>query len=263
MAWSPWLKRLRSLLTFWRHFKNQPTRLYGPWQFAHLNELKPYNRLLELHMTAHPQPESRCMAILFVDISGYSRLMEQHPPDWLIVQLNEYFAAMTQVILFHNGRIDKYMGDEILAFFDMIDGQLSSSAYNAVKAALSMGDVLKRLNQKWKRQGRPPLAFRIGIHCGPVSVARMGSFIKMDQTLIGDTVNVASRLQELNKRFQSQILISSSTFDLIQHHLQARFHGTVDIEGREQPMDIYEPLSITTERLQWLSLNTPTHTDLE
>ncbi|MBY0450498.1 MAG: adenylate/guanylate cyclase domain-containing protein [Cyanobacteria bacterium] len=184
--------------------------------------------------------QMREVTVLFCDIRGYTSLVEKYPPSMVIQQLNEYFSAMTQVIYHHRGRLDKYIGDGFMAYFEPTDGSVASCARHGVLAALQMRHVLKQMNQRWKQQGYPTLDIGIGINTGLVFVGNIGSLMKMDYTIIGDNVNLAARLEQLNKTFKTQIIISEATHQLVKEVIQSKFLGNVSIRGKQQSVTVYE-----------------------
>ncbi len=184
--------------------------------------------------------QMREVTVLFCDIRGYTSLVEKYPPSMVIQQLNEYFSAMTQVIYHHRGRLDKYIGDGFMAYFEPTDGSVGSCARHGVLAALQMRHVLKQMNQRWKQQGYPTLDIGIGINTGLVFVGNIGSLMKMDYTIIGDNVNLAARLEQLNKTFKTQIIISEATHQLVKEVIQSKFLGNVSIRGKQQSVTVYE-----------------------
>lgn len=190
--------------------------------------------------------QMREVTVLFCDIRGYTSLVEKYPPSMVIQQLNEYFSAMTQVIYHHRGRLDKYIGDGFMAYFEPTDGSVGSCARHGVLAALQMRHVLKQMNQRWKQQGYPTLDIGIGINTGLVFVGNIGSLMKMDYTIIGDNVNLAARLEQLNKTFKTQIIISEATHQLVKEVIQSKFLGNVSIRGKQQSVTVYEVKSSKT-----------------
>lgn len=191
------------------------------------------------------QGQMREVTVLFCDIRGYTALVENNPPHLVIQQLNEYFSAMTQVIFQHHGRLDKYMGDGLMAYFEPTDGTLASSAVNGVRAALAMETALKQLNQRWSEQGLPVLDIGMGIHSGVVFVGNIGSQMKMDFTIIGDTVNLAARLEPMNKIFKTRIIISDATYRCVKEAVKTQFLGKMPIRGKKHTVKVYNVIQTT------------------
>ncbi len=189
------------------------------------------------------QGQMREVTVLFCDIRGYTALVEKYSPHLVVQQLNEYFSAMTQVIFQHHGRLDKYMGDGLMAYFEATDGTLASSAINGVLAALAMENVLKQLNQRWREQGLPVLDIGVGINSGVVLVGNIGSQMKMDFTIIGDNVNLAARLEPMNKIFKTRIIISESTYRCVKGRIKTQCLGKMPIRGKKHDVKIYNVIS--------------------
>lgn len=174
--------------------------------------------------------DQRDITVFFSDIADFTTISEKTSPPKLVEQLNEYFSVMTRIIQEQQGTLDKYIGDAIMAFWGA-PLQASNHAVLAVTAALNT-QAGKNLS----------LATRIGIHTGPAIVGNIGSDIRFNYTAIGDTVNLASRLEGLNKKFGTCIIISESTYQQSTGAIEARRIGRVRVKGREEPIGIFEPL---------------------
>jgi adenylate cyclase len=156
--------------------------------------------------------ERREMTVLFSDIRGFTTASERGTPEAIVAQLNEYFGAMVDVLFRHQGTLDKFVGDMVMGLFGapLPDAQ---HADHAVAAALEMSVELDRLNAAWQAQGRPVLDIGIGINSGEMIAGNIGSSAIMSYTVIGDAVNLGSRLESLNKDYGTRILISQATKD--------------------------------------------------
>ena len=186
------------------------------------------------------------LTILFSDIRGFTSLSEKLDPEAVVELLNEYLTVMTEVIFRHGGTVDKFEGDAILVFFGAPQRH-ADDPERAVRTALEMRDRLGELEERWKARTGDPLRIGIGINSGEVMVGNIGSQRRMDYTVIGDTVNLASRLQDLTKEFGASILISGSTHLRVHHMCQVRSLGSVEVRGREQSVDLYEVLNSKAE----------------
>ncbi len=196
------------------------------------------------------------VTVMFVDLRNFTAMVEEYPPNQVVRQLNEYFSSMTRIIVEHGGILDKYMGDEIMAYFECQSPlEYPKAANNAVCAAIKMIQVLERLNATWQQRGWSPLKSGIGINSGPVLKGNIGSMVKMETTIIGDTVNVASRLQQMNKEYDARLLISASTYNLIQGEFPVRSLGELAIRGKRKLVGVYELdlQAITAYEKQYLS----------
>ncbi len=191
--------------------------------------------------------ERREVTVLFSDIRGFTSLSESLPPEEVVSVLNEYFEVMTEVIFRHEGTLDKFIGDAIMVFWGAPLPQ-PDHAQRAVKCALEMVEHLKDLHNKWKKEGKPLLRSGIGINTGEVLVGNIGAEgKKMDYTVIGDHVNLASRLEGLTKKFKVDIIISEYTLEKIKSSLLSGELGAIIVEGvgvvavkgKEKPVKIY------------------------
>jgi len=179
------------------------------------------------------------LTVLFSDIRGFTSLSEKLDPEVVVDLLNQYLTVMTEIIFRHGGTVDKFEGDGILVFFGA--PQLHEDhPERAVRTALEMRDRLAELQGRWQEQTDDPLRIGVGINSGEVMVGNIGSSRRMDYTVIGDTVNLASRLQDLTKEYGASVLISGSTQERVKHMCQLRALGTVEVRGRQQQVDLYE-----------------------
>jgi class 3 adenylate cyclase len=170
--------------------------------------------------------------ILFSDIAGFTRFSAALTPQQVVSAMNEYLSAMTEVVLEHKGEIDKFIGDAVMARFGVLS-DLTSPGLAAVQAALAMLEKLAELQTSWKQQGRQPFAIRIGIASGPVLAGNIGSERRQEFTVMGSTVNLASRLESLNKELKTTILIDEQTYLQTQSFIEAKVHDQISIRGFE------------------------------
>ncbi|MFH1862515.1 MAG: adenylate/guanylate cyclase domain-containing protein, partial [bacterium] len=193
--------------------------------------------------------ERRELTILFADVVSFTSICEQFPPEQLVDFLNEYMTEMTEIILTHNGIIDKYQGDLIMAEFGA-PVSLDRHEEWACLAALKMQARLSELRSQWIKTGKPPLYVRIGINTGEVIVGNMGSKSVFDYTALGDAVNVSSRLEKINKIYGTQILISQFTKQAVGDHFVTRVLDDLRLSGRSEPIRVYELVAAHLEDLQ-------------
>jgi adenylate cyclase len=177
--------------------------------------------------------------VLFADLAGFTALSEALPPEVLIGLLNDYLGGMTEVILRHDGTLDKYMGDAVMAFWGAPMAR-EDHALRACRSAVSMQERMASLREAWQEKGVPGLHCRIGISSGVMTAGNVGSGTLFDYTVIGDTVNLAARLEKLNKRFGTPILISESTWLRVRHEMATREAGTVQIDQRTSAVRVFE-----------------------
>jgi adenylate cyclase len=197
-------------------------------------------------MLKHPEQlrlggERREITILFTDIRGFTSMSENLNPEALVSLLHDFLNPMSNIIINQGGTIDKYMGDAIMALFGAPLMQ-SDHPRLACRAALEMTASLEALNRTWAEQGRPPLRVGVGVNTGPVAVGNMGSDRLFDYTAIGDNVNLASRLEGLNKYYGTNILISETTAQALENGFILRDVDLVKVKGKAHAARIYELL---------------------
>jgi len=183
--------------------------------------------------------ERREITILFSDIRGFTTMSEELAPEALVRLLHDFLNPMSNIIINQGGTIDKYMGDAIMALFGAPLEQ-PGHALHACRAALEMVSTLERLNQAWEALGRPPLAVGVGVNTGVAAVGNMGSDRLFDYTAVGDNVNLASRLEGLNKYYKTSVLISQSTAEALDGGLIVRDVDRVKVKGKAQASGIFE-----------------------
>lgn len=188
------------------------------------------------------------LTLFFSDIADFTSLSEMMPPDTLMQQLSVYLDRLSQVIMEEQGTIDKYIGDSIMAFWGAPD-PLEGQAEAACRAALRCQQALWELNQSWLEQGRPPLETRIGIHTGEAVVGNMGTHNRLNYTVIGDNVNLASRLEGVNKYYGTNIIISEAVFNKVGAAFHCRLLDRVQVKGKQRGVNIYELLGFAEEPL--------------
>jgi adenylate cyclase len=185
--------------------------------------------------------------VLFTDLKGFSTIAERTDPATLMSWLNEYMNEMAVAVLDCDGVIDKFIGDAIMAVFGvpiprMTKEEIAADAIAAVSCAVAMGKKLRALNEQWRVQGRPTLAMRVGIATGTVVAGSLGCSQRVDYTIIGDTVNIAARLESYDKSLDGgvcRILISEETCQYLQGKFLTKFIGSVPLKGREHPENVY------------------------
>src|SRR5437588_1554242 len=186
--------------------------------------------------------ETRNVTVFFSDLAGFSSISEALAPPDLVKFMNEYLSAMTDIIQEHGGFVDKYIGDAIVAVFGApVDD--ADHAANAVNADLHCRERLHKLNRDPTEWQRFSLRQRIGLNSGDALVGNIGSRQRFNYTVMGDTVNVASRLEGANKYFGTSIMAAKSTFDRAAASFAWRELDTIRVQGRDEPIGIYEPLA--------------------
>jgi class 3 adenylate cyclase/HAMP domain-containing protein len=186
---------------------------------------------------------ARPLSILFSDIREFTTISEALAPDVLVETLNRYFTVMVETIMRRNGIVDKYIGDAIMALFGAPAAR-TDDARSSVYAALEMVDALGAFNREQEAAGRPPFRVGIGINYGVVTVGNIGSEQKLDYTVIGDAVNVSSRLEGLTKRYRVPIIVSETVLERIDDEIASgrlfcRLLDTVKVKGRTSELRVY------------------------
>ena len=209
-----------------------------------------------------PGGEVSELTVMFSDIRGFTTLSEGMDPDELVRLLNEYFSAMTDILYKHLGTLDKYIGDAIMAFWGSPYPQ-KDHAYRACCCALEMVERLAELNRAWTAGGRPEIANGIGLNTGPVNVGNIGSDKRLAWTVMGDNVNLASRLEGMSKEYRVRVIISEYTYAQVSHQFLAREVDKIRVKGKTHPVTIYELLAPLSKRQEYEALLTPFNTALE
>jgi adenylate cyclase len=194
-----------------------------------------------------PGGEVRDLTVMFADIRDFTALSEGLTPDDLVLLLNQYLSAMTEILFRNLGTLDKYIGDAIMAFWGSPYPQMDH-ADCACRCALEMIAGLEELNRKWAEQGRRQIAIGIGLNSGPMNVGNMGSDKRLAWTVMGDNVNLASRLEGMTKQYRSRVIISESTYEQVARQFVAREVDRIRVKGKKQPVVIYELLAPISER---------------
>ena len=195
--------------------------------------------------------ESDHLTVLFCDIRSFTSLSESMKPQEILNFLNSYFKHMNQPIANHEGIIDKYVGDAIMAVFNFPENDDKFEAARAVEAAIEMQYMLNEYNGFRKKTGYVPISNGTGIHSGSAVFGTVGSTDRMESTVLGDSVNVASRLEGLTKLFKTSIIISDKTQELIKDKpFLSRKLDRVSVVGRNEPMDIFEIFDYEEESIK-------------
>jgi adenylate cyclase len=197
--------------------------------------------------------EKRELTVLFSDIRGFTTLAEGMEPEELVKLMNEYLTAMTQEVFRQRGSLDKYIGDAVMAIFGAPVAEPEHPRL-ACRAALGMMSALRTLQGEWRKEGKPSFEIGIGINTGPMVVGNMGSRTRFDYTVIGDAVNLGSRIESLNKQYGTHILISEFTWRQVKDEFpQTREIDVTTVRGRNEPVRLYElMLAEDYPHLDWL-----------
>jgi adenylate cyclase len=185
--------------------------------------------------------DKRDMTVLFSDIRGFTSISEGMSPEELVALLNEYLTVMTDIVFKYEGTLDKYIGDAIMAIYGAPIVRENHPA-SACHSALHMMTELKRLNEKWIKEGKNPIDIGIGINTGMMMVGNMGSEQRFDYTVMGDAVNLGSRLEGANKEYRSNILISETTYERVKDEFVCMEVDTIRVKGKHIPVRIFQLL---------------------
>ena len=185
--------------------------------------------------------QRREVTVLFCDIRGFTPLAERLDPEAVVLLLNEFYNLMIETTFKHDGTLDKFLGDGVMCVFGAPIAR-ADHAMQAVRTALDMLDGIAGLSSRFTRQGRPPIAVGIGVSAGEVVAGTVGSEDRMEYTAIGDSVNLAARLESIAK--PGQVLISQHTLDMIDDHVQAKAMGAIRVKGKEEEVEVYEVIGL-------------------
>jgi adenylate cyclase len=203
------------------------------------------------HLLEHPEKlqlggERRRVTLFFSDLAGFTTISERLSAETVVSLLNDYLSRMTEIILNEAGTVDKFEGDAIMAFWGAPLDQADQAA-RACRAALRQQAALRDLNRGFAGLDLPPLSMRIGLHTGDAIVGNLGSAKRFDYTVIGDTVNLASRLEGVNKFYGSYIMASETTVAECTGVVEFRELDLVAVKGKEQAVRVFEVLGLTGE----------------
>jgi adenylate cyclase len=203
------------------------------------------------------------VTVLFSDLVGFTTLSEKADPAALVSQLNRYLSAMVPMVFDNGGTLDKFIGDAIMAVLGNVSSHgVAQDAKAAVRAALGMRKVMVKLNEAWAAEGIKPLAFGVGINHGEAVVGNIGSYEpheRLDPTVIGDAVNLASRLEALTRQYHVDILIGATVAELVRDEFHLRSVARVQVKGKTEPVDVFTLVGarargVDPEFLKWLDV---------
>ncbi len=252
-----WIENVRPMLGIlfshigvltYRYLHESKDKRKIKFMFQHYLSSTVVNELLKNPSMLKLGGERKIATAFFSDIKDFSTIAENLEPEQLVSVLNEYLSAMTDVVLRYEGYLDKYVGDAIVAIFG-IPVEQSDHAIRACNAALDMRKELIILRQMWKRQGKPGFEVRIGINSGPMIAGNIGGTNRFDYTVIGDSVNLAARLESANKIYGTSIIISEETFAHVHSNFWCRELDAIRVKGKSKPVRIYELIGRKSEEI--------------
>lgn len=176
--------------------------------------------------------------VLFADIRNFTQLSTVMQPEQVVELLNRYFSTMVDIVFKNGGTLDKFLGDGLMALFG-VPYEIEKPEERAVRTALEMLEALQTMNRELEAKGVLRLDIGVGINAGPVVAGNIGSSQRHEYTVIGDTVNLAARLEALNKETRTQILVSASVYEAIRNTFRTRQLGPLRIRGKPEPLEVY------------------------
>lgn len=218
------------------HYLDRKERVKVENMFARYLTKEVMDELMDSPMWTEAGGRRVTVSVLFSDIRGFTSITESMDPKTVVEQLNEYLTVMTPVVFAHKGTIDKFVGDGIMAYFGA-PLYPEQHAWRAVKAGMDMQKALHDLNHKWEREGKQPLNIGVGINTGPVIMGNIGTEQYMDFTLIGDSVNLASRL--CSAAVANEVLISTSTYQEVFRNVVIDQSREILVKGKLKPVRVY------------------------
>ncbi len=232
-----------TVITVYRVLTEQQEKKYIRQTFSKFVSKSVVDELLQDPEKLKLGGEKKILTVLFSDIRGFTSISEKLSPEALVEHLNEYLEAMTELVFKYDGTLDKYVGDEIMAFWGAPIPQ-DNHAILASKCAVEMMAKLNELNAKWTHMGKPELHIGIGLNTGDMVVGNMGSSSRMDYTLMGDNVNLGARLEGTNKVYKTDIIISEYTYEHVKDQVIIRELDLIRVKGKQLPVKIYELVDI-------------------
>ncbi len=228
-------------ITIYHYFKEEreKKKIRGAFQYYLTSSV--INEMLKDPDKLKLGGDKKDLTVLFSDIRGFTTISEKLTPEALVALLNEYLTTMTNQVFHHDGLLDKYMGDAIMAVFGAPLDQ-PDHALRASRTALAMMEELHKLQEKWKAEGRPVFDIGVGLNSGDMVVGNMGSEMRFDYTVMGDMVNLGSRLEGINKEYGTNIIISEFTYEKVKDAMCCRELDGVRVKGKLKPVKIYELL---------------------
>lgn len=200
--------------------------------------------------------QSKEVVVFFSDIRGFTAFSEKRSPEEVVEMLNEYFAVMVNIINSHGGVVDKFIGDAIMAVWGAPKGS-DKDAHNAVRACLEMRRALEKLNETRMARQQPPINIGMGLHAGAAISGTIGSDERMEYTVIGNTVNTASRIEASTKAFGSDLLVSDTVIEKIGENFLTELAGAAEVKGRSEALKMFKVRGYKTESGEMVEIRTP------
>ncbi len=228
-------------IIMYRYFSEEKDKRFIKGAFQQYLSPEVINRLVNNPDLLKLGGEKKELTAFFSDIQGFSTVSEALTPEELVELLNEYLTAMTDIIMKYGGTVDKFEGDAVIAFFGA-PISYSDHALRACQASLEMQEKMVEMRKNWREQGKHELYIRIGLNTGDMVVGNMGSAYRMDYTMMGDSVNLAARLEGVNKQYKTFSMISEFTYQQVKEEVEVRELDMIRVVGKNKPVRIYELL---------------------
>lgn len=200
--------------------------------------------------------QAKEVVVFFSDIRGFTSFSENRSPEEVVAMLNEYFSVMVKVINQHGGVVDKFIGDAIMAVWGAPQNS-TFDVFNAVMACLEMRKALAELNSRRISRNAPPINIGMGLHAGNAISGTIGSAERMEYTVIGNTVNTASRIEASTKAFGTDLLISEAVFIKLGESFKTEFVGAAEVKGRSEPLNLFKVRGYRSESGEYIDIVTP------
>jgi adenylate cyclase len=232
----------------YQYLSSQKEKAMIKGAFAHYVPAKVVDSLIDNPQMLQLGGEEREMSVMFSDVAGFTTISENLTPHELVALLNEYLTAMTDIVLLNDGIIDKYEGDAIMAEWGA-PLHFPDHAFKSVHAAILMQRKLAEMRPMWRERGLPNITARIGINTGLMVVGNMGSKEVFDYTVMGDNVNLASRLEGANKPYNTDIMISEATYEQVKDKIRCRELDYIKVKGKTLPVTVFEVINHLREEI--------------
>ncbi|MNJ98409.1 Adenylate cyclase 1 [compost metagenome] len=200
--------------------------------------------------------QNKNVVVFFSDIRGFTAFSEKRSPEEVVEMLNEYFGIMVGIINAHGGVVDKFIGDAIMAVWGAPKSS-SKDAHNAVRACLEMRKALEKLNESRISRNQPPINIGMGLHAGQAISGTIGSDERMEYTVIGNTVNTASRIEASTKAFGADLLITDSVIDIVGDNYKVELAGAAEVKGRSEALKMYKVRGYKAQDGSYIDVRTP------
>jgi adenylate cyclase len=262
-----WIPQMRPLFSFgvafisvmvYRFLSEERQKQLIKGMFVHYASELIVNELIRDPSKLKLGGDKKIATAFFSDIKDFTTVSEKLSPEALITQLNEYLSAMTDIVLEYGGYLDKYEGDAVVAVFGVPVDQ-TDHAERACLAALDMQKTLVNLRKKWSAEKRPEFEARIGLNTGEMIAGNIGGKSRFDYTVIGDSVNLASRLEGANKMYGTKIMIGEETYGQAKEKIVARELDFLRVQGKSRPVRVFELVGRRGERFEESLLTAFTH----